>query len=902
MGFLNNPIFALQTTISMKKILFAISLIAFAGATNAQWSITSLGETGDTITFDVTMAGVNNGTFNGTGFESAPLSGQLDSDAWKFTGLSDGDSYFGGDFNSGDYAKGTSGGGEFGGGIYAFGVAPGDTAVGVQPTGSDWTPGEFILRVINNTGVDVDSVYLGYDLIINNNEARGNSFDFGYSVNDSTSFATIISDTSVEVSQGSVLWVTYSRYAALPIAMQDGDTLYLAWSGDDVNGSGSRDEFALDNISVIMVADTGSGGSSFSYYDIPTLTTVDANGVADSLGVECVTSGIVVGVDMDGNAGYSFTLWNQEGINVFSFADVDGYVVEEGDSIVMRGVVDQFNGLIQFIPDTISLLDSGLAIPTPTLITSLGEVHESELVRIENFWVDAIAGANITLSDGSNNIVIRIDSDTDIPNNVDFAVGDTLCYLIGIGGQFDPTNPYTEGYQLFPQRSSDIDNSCGSIPPPPVFFYPIPEINNVDANGEPDSLGVYCWTSGVVLGVDLDGNAGLSFTLWDEEGINVFNFIDVSNYVVTEGDSLYVRGTIAFYNGLTEILVDSVEVVNSGNPIPSPMTVTSLTEEMESMPIRLINVTVLNPSQWPTSFSSNVDLVTCSGDTIVMRIDSDTDVEDSISMAPTGMFTVTGIGGQFDNSSPYSSGYQIFPMSFTDIDSTTDHSVPSLIVNEIMSDNVASNMDAAGDYDDWAEIKNAGTTTVSLAGMFFTNDAAEPTKYMVPTTSTATIAAGGYSLVWCDNESAEGDLHTTFELAAAGGYFGMTSTDGCALVSALTFPAMGANESYGYYPEGTDTLVIFQYFSTTPGAMNMLDTINSVGSVNGQGDLVVYPNPSVGAQLVRFNQTISYTLYDVLGNIITVARNTNELNVATLASGNYILRTSEGETLRIIRQ
>ena len=177
-----------------------------------------------------------------------------------------------------------------------------------------------------------------------------------------------------------------------------------------------------------------------------------------------------------------------------------------------------------------------------------------------------------------------------------------------------------------------------------------------------------------------------------------------------------------------------------------------------------------------------------------------------------------------------------------------------------------------------------------------------PTKYMVPTTSTATIAAGGYSLVWCDNESAEGDPHTTFELAAAGGYFGMTSTDGCALVSALTFPAMGANESYGYYPEGTDTLVIFQYFSTTPGAMNMLDTINSVGSVNGQGDLVVYPNPSVGAQLVRFNQTISYTLYDVLGNIITVARNTNELNVATLASGNYILRTSEGETLRIIRQ
>ena len=163
--------------------------------------------------------------------------------------------------------------------------------------------------------------------------------------------------------------------------------------------------------------------------------------------------------------------------------------------------------------------------------------------------------------------------------------------------------------------------------------------------------------------------------------------------------------------------------------------------------------------------------------------------------------------------------------------------------------------------------------------MFFTNDAAEPTKYMVPTTSTATIAAGGYSLVWCDNESAEGDLHTTFELAAAGGYFGMTSTDGCALVSALTFPAMGANESYGYYPEGTDTLVIFQYFSTTPGAMNMLDTINSVGSVNGQGDLVVYPNPATSEVKLRHsfgeNSNLLFELYDYTGRKVKVVQCNN---------------------------
>lgn len=886
----------------MKKVLFAIGFMVYVGSTCAQWSVTSLGETGDTITFDETFTGVNNGSFTGTGFEASPLSGQLDSDAWKFIGLSDGDSYFGGNFNTGDYAKGTSSGGVTGGGIYAFVVAAGDTALGVQPIGDDWTPGDFILRVINNTGGDVDTVHVGYDVLINNNAGRSNYFSMGYSINDSSSFTTVMSDTSDEVSQGSVLWVTYNHYITLPISMVDGDTLYLAWSGDDVDGSGSRDEFALDNISVIMTEDTGSGSSALPYYGIAILSTVDANGVADSLGVQCSTSGMVVGIDMDGNAGYYFTLWNQEGINVFRSTDVNEYVVEEGDSILLFGTIDQVNGLIQFIPDSISLLDSGLALPSPTAITALGEAQESELVRIDNFWVAAIVDSTITLSNGSSSIMVRIDSDTDIPGNIEFAVGDTLCYLIGIGGQYDPTQPFTEGYQLFPQRAFDIDNSCGSLLPPPIIYYPISDINNVNATGLPDSLGVYCWTSGVVLGIDFDGGSGLSFTLWDEEGINGFSFSNVSNYSVVEGDSLFVRGTISFYNGLTEILIDSIEIVNTGNPIPSPITVTTLSEETESMPIRLVNVSVVNPSQWPTSFSSNVELKTCNGDTVVMRIDSDTDIEDSISSAPTGLFTITGIGGQFDNSAPFTSGFQIFPVRFSDIDSTTDNSAPSLIVNEVMSNNGATITDGAGDFDDWAEIKNTGNSTVSLAGIFFTDEATEPTKYMVPLSSPASIPAGGYILVWCDNESNEGDLHTTFELAASGGYFGITNSDGCALVNSVSFPALGIDESYGYYPEGTDTLVIFPNFSTTPGAMNLLDTLTSTGSINSVGELIVYPNPTAGFEFVRFNQMISFTLYDLLGTIVSVGQNTNELSVADLPKGNYLLRTMEGETIHIVRQ
>jgi DNA/RNA endonuclease YhcR with UshA esterase domain len=642
-------------------------------------------------------------------------------------------------------------------------------------------------------------------------------------------------------------------------------------------------------------------------YDIATITTQNpANGEPDSNGVFCWTKGVVMGIDLDGNAGYSFTIWDNDGINIYNSADVSGYVVTEGDSIMVRGTVGQFNGLTQFSPDSIILVNQGNTIPSPTVVSSLSEMYESELVRIENFYVidnPVNSGSfNVTLSNGSDTVSMRIDSDTDIDGNVNFAFGDTICYIVGIGGQFDNSSPYTSGYQLFPQRASDIDNSCGGILPPPVPHYPIKDINNVDVNGEPDSLGVYCWTKGVVLGIDLDGNAGISFTMFDEEGINVFNFADVSNYVVTEGDSIEVRGSILFYNGLTEITPDSIRLINSGNTVPAPMTYTSLSEETESAPIRVVNVMVVNPAQWGTGNSSfNVDLVTCSGDTIVMRADSDTDIGDVITTAPTGMFTIKGIGGQFDGSSPYLEGYQIFPMSALDIDTTTDYSAPSFFVNEIMSDNDAVIADASGEFDDWAELYNAGTSDVMLAGMFFTDDAAEPMKYQVPSNSTEMIPAGGYALVWCDNETEQGDLHTNFALSAGGEYFGVTSYDGCAMIDGFDFPALATDASFGRITDGADSLVSFPTWSTTPNAMNVLDTVNSVGEFGFEAtQLIVYPNPTAANTTVRFNEKITFEVYDVLGNRVASARNTNEFAVANLASGAYLIRTNNGEVIRMI--
>lgn len=894
----------------MKKLLFVAFLAMASNTLLAQWEISALGETGDTIDFSNTIDGVNNGQFLGDGFEPNPASGRLDSDAWKLNGMSQGNLDFGDTDTTAnsDFARGEDDGGVSSGGVYAFAVATGDTALGFQATGGDWTPGDLWLMVINNSGDTADSFTIAFDLYINNDNGRANSFNFSYSVNDTNSFTAVsaMSDTSIETSQGSVAWVAHPKMMTVNETMMDGDTLFMLWESDDVSGSGSRDEFALDNISVVLHGTPeASTSTGLPLYDIGTISTVDTNGVADSLDVECSIKGVTMGVDLDGNNGYSFTIWDGNGINVYSSSDIGGYQMDEGDSLQLFGTIGQFNGLTQFEVDSIVHLDSNQTIPSPTVVTSLDESTESELIRIENFWVDAISGSNYTLSDGSNNVVMRIDFDTDIPGNVDFAIGDTICYVIGIGGQFDNSSPYTEGYQFFPQRAVDVDNSCGSIPPPPVNYYPIPDINNVDVNGEPDSIGVYCWTSGTVIGVDLDGNAGLSFTLWDDEGINIFNFNDVSNYVVTEGDSLLVRGAIDFYNGLTELFVDSIEIISTGNAIPEPKLVDAPSEETESDYITIRNVTVIDPNDWPTSFSSNVELLTCSGDTIVMRIDTDTDVEENIPNPPTGFFHITGTGGQFDSSNPYTEGYQIFPMTHTDIDSNVAPNTGlSLLINEVMTDNATSETDAAGDHDDWVEIKNTGTGSSSLAGLYMTNDASTPNQYMVPSSSSESIPAGAYTLVWCDNEPSEGDLHTNFTLDNTGDYFGIYQEDGCdyLLVDELTVPALGTDESYGYYPEGTDTLVVFPSNSTTPGMVNMLDTTTGIGSFDEANMLTLYPNPASVNQTIRFNQNVSFTIYDLLGNAIRQEQNAVEISTANLAAGTYILTTDTGEVLRFVVQ
>ncbi|MBK8196487.1 MAG: T9SS type A sorting domain-containing protein [Lewinellaceae bacterium] len=105
-----------------------------------------------------------------------------------------------------------------------------------------------------------------------------------------------------------------------------------------------------------------------------------------------------------------------------------------------------------------------------------------------------------------------------------------------------------------------------------------------------------------------------------------------------------------------------------------PFSVDQLSENTESRLIRVNNLHFVNPAEWTTGMGAsgfNVRAVSDDHplDTISIRIDRD--IETYNAPVPSEPFNVTGLGGQFDASSPYTSGYQILPRYNADISTLT---------------------------------------------------------------------------------------------------------------------------------------------------------------------------------------------------------------------------------------
>ena len=167
----------------------------------------------------------------------------------------------------------------------------------------------------------------------------------------------------------------------------------------------------------------------------------------------------------------------------------------------------------------------------------------------------------------------------------------------------------------------------------------------------------------------------------------------------------------------------------------------------------------------------------------------------------------------------------------------------------VEADNQAELADPAdGGYEDWFELYNPGTNAVDLGGNYLTDDLANKFKFQVPANGHYIVPAGGFLLVWADNESNQNsldraDLHADFALSKGGEEIGLFAPDGT-VIDAVTFGAQSTDVSQGRFPNGGAH--IFSMTTPTPRTSNIIPNTAPVLS-------------AIDDQFVHFGQTLQFT-------------------------------------------
>jgi hypothetical protein len=143
-----------------------------------------------------------------------------------------------------------------------------------------------------------------------------------------------------------------------------------------------------------------------------------------------------------------------------------------------------------------------------------------------------------------------------------------------------------------------------------------------------------------------------------------------------------------------------------------------------------------------------------------------------------------------------------------------------VVLNEIMAANSKTLADPQGQYDDWVELCNLSPAGVNLAGMYLTDDPANPTQWQFPTNSpqTTTISASGYLVVWLDGDTTSPGLHASFKLSTNADQVYLYGADGTTLIDGVTFTDQRCDISYGRFPSGTGDWHIMS--TATGGTVN----------------------------------------------------------------------------------
>ncbi|HLP21656.1 MAG TPA: CotH kinase family protein [Chitinophagales bacterium] len=216
--------------------------------------------------------------------------------------------------------------------------------------------------------------------------------------------------------------------------------------------------------------------------------------------------------------------------------------------------------------------------------------------------------------------------------------------------------------------------------------------------------------------------------------------------------------------------------------------------------------------------------------------------------------------------------------------SVTAAQPPQIVLNEVAANNNAGIENENGKFKDWIEVYNNTGQTLSLSGLYLTDDAADLTKWNFPGKSL--IKPYEHLLIWADDlDKTYLDLHTNFNLSGFGD--AVMLTDGNTIIDSVSFGSQAVNKGIARCADATGSFA--PVIVLTPRAVNDCSTaISDLTSLN----CLLYPNPATTTVIVSSDAVVqSVEVYALSGELVLAATNA-VLNIETLAAGAYLVKVN----------
>jgi spore coat protein CotH len=216
----------------------------------------------------------------------------------------------------------------------------------------------------------------------------------------------------------------------------------------------------------------------------------------------------------------------------------------------------------------------------------------------------------------------------------------------------------------------------------------------------------------------------------------------------------------------------------------------------------------------------------------------------------------------------------------------------NVVLNELCAINSGIWTDPQGEYEDWIELYNNSSNTVSLDGYYLSDDNLNLNKWTFPN---ITMAPNSYIIVWADKDTFDIGIHANFKLAATGESIFLSNSAGN-LLDEITYGSQSNGLiTFGRIPNGTGPWV---YVNASFNAVNLwaAGVEEPVVAVSSEKDFTIYPNPTSSNLNILVNQVGPYqiTIRDVNGREVISTNmdpssDTHTIDINSVAAGFYII-------------